>query len=130
MKQFLLVFFAIFCIQSKVLCQLQIRTTTGANSIITGSYPTIRVTSSTPQIFQETTTSEEPTTTEAPDVNPCEGHYGEIIPYPDPEMCNRFIVCALSIPMFYTCPPETIFDVSSGRCIAGECSSGLFLQQY
>jgi hypothetical protein len=131
MKSIVFIIFAICFLQKRVFCQIPVQTTTKPGEIVTGSFPAIETSTTVHQWFQST--SEEPTqfveeitttqsTTETPEPNPCEGHYGERIPHPDKEKCYIYIFCILSIPFEYICAPENIFDVQQGLCVPGSCN--------
>jgi Chitin binding Peritrophin-A domain len=49
--------------------------------------------------------------------NVCDGNLGQTIA--DPNRCYGFIICALSTPIYYTCPDNTIFDIDEKFCLPG-----------
>lgn len=72
-----------------------------------------------------TTTSIPPTdTTDEPSENICDNNFGQRIP--DPEACNQFFHCVLSVPYLYICPPNTIFSADEERCVSGDSETCIF----
>lgn len=51
--------------------------------------------------------------------NICDGHYGQLIPDPDPERCYAYIHCVVSVPNYHECPIGEIFNEVQGRCLLG-----------
>jgi hypothetical protein len=53
-----------------------------------------------------------------------------VVPHPDPELCDHFLICALYVTYVDHCPPYEIFvphigsDPQYGECEPGECFFG------